>query len=96
VLGLGPTDTKALDLLGRHGALTPKRLGELTGLAPASITGMVDRLQRRGFLERRAHPEDGRRAWSRTSSARRRAGRWRRPETCRSTPILDRPLDTDE
>ena len=61
VLGLGPTDTKALDLLSRHGALTPKRIGELTGLAPASITSMVDRLQRRGFVERRAHPEDGRR-----------------------------------
>lgn len=60
-LGLGPADTKALDVLARHGELTPKELGEHTGMAPASITDMVDRLQERGFVERRPHPDDRRR-----------------------------------
>ncbi len=60
-LGLGPADTKALDVLQRHGEMTPKELGELTGLAPASITDMVDRLQARGLVHRRPHPKDGRR-----------------------------------
>lgn len=60
-LGLGPADTKALDVLQRHGEMTHKDLGELTGLAPASITDMVDRLQARGLVRRRTHPEDRRR-----------------------------------
>ena len=60
-LGLGPADTKALDVLQRHGETTPKELGELTGMAPASITDMVDRLQTRGVVHRRPHPDDGRR-----------------------------------
>jgi DNA-binding MarR family transcriptional regulator len=60
-LGLGPADTKALDVLQRQGEVTPKELGELTGLAPASITDMVDRLQQRGLVRRRPHPDDGRR-----------------------------------
>jgi DNA-binding MarR family transcriptional regulator len=60
-LGLGPADTKALDVLQRQGEMTPKELGQLTGLAPASITGMVDRLEARGLVRRRPHPVDGRR-----------------------------------
>lgn len=61
VLGLGPTDTKFLDLLGRLGALTPKDLAERTGLAPASITAIIDRLEGRDLVRRRDHPDDGRR-----------------------------------
>lgn len=60
-LDLGPADTKALDVLQRHGEVTPKELGQLTGLAPASITDMVGRLEARGLVRRRPHPEDGRR-----------------------------------
>lgn len=60
-LRLGLADTKALDVLQRHGEVTPKELGQLTGLAPASITDMVDRLQERGLVRRRPHPDDGRR-----------------------------------
>jgi DNA-binding MarR family transcriptional regulator len=39
----------------------PKRLSERSGLAPASITGLVDRLERKGFARRRQHPDDRRR-----------------------------------
>jgi len=59
--GFGATDTKTLDLLQHSGPLTPKELSELTGLAPASITGIIDRLERKGFVRRVPHPEDGRR-----------------------------------
>lgn len=61
VLGLGPTDTKTLDILRSRGDLTPKELGEITGISPAGITGIVDRLEQRGLVTRRAHPTDGRR-----------------------------------
>lgn len=60
-LGLGPTDTKVLDLLERHGPVTPKELGELTGMAPASITAIADRLESKQLLARHPHPSDGRR-----------------------------------
>lgn len=59
--GFGPTDVKVLDLLQRHGPMTPKTLGELTSMAPASITGVTKRLGDKGFVRLRSHPDDGRR-----------------------------------
>ena len=59
--GLAPTDTKAVDLLLREGPLTHQELGRRTGLAPASVTGLIDRLERKGLVRREAHPDDGRR-----------------------------------
>lgn len=58
---LSLTEEQALDLLERDGPLTAGQLAKLTGLAPASVTGLVDRLQRKGFARRIAHPRDGRR-----------------------------------
>ncbi|KUM76604.1 MULTISPECIES: MarR family winged helix-turn-helix transcriptional regulator [Streptomyces] len=59
--GLNPTETKALDLLERHGPLTAKELAASTRLAPASVTGLVDRLEAKGLVRRVAHPTDKRR-----------------------------------
>ncbi|MER5180769.1 MarR family transcriptional regulator [Streptomyces sp. NPDC002896] len=59
--GLNATENKTLDLLERHGALTAKELAEHTGLAPASVTGLVDRLEAKGFVRRVGHPTDKRR-----------------------------------
>ncbi|GGV18852.1 MarR family transcriptional regulator [Streptomyces filipinensis] len=59
--GLNATEEKTLDLLQRHGPLTAKELAELTGLAPASVTGLLDRLEDKGFVHRAKHPTDKRR-----------------------------------
>jgi DNA-binding MarR family transcriptional regulator len=59
--GLGATETKALDLVDRFGPLTAGELGERAGLAPASVTGLVDRLERKGMARRIKDPSDGRR-----------------------------------
>lgn len=59
--GLGATDGKALDLIERFGPLTAGDLGERAGLAPASVTGLVDRLERRSLVHRIKDPADGRR-----------------------------------
>jgi DNA-binding MarR family transcriptional regulator len=59
--GLNATEEKTLDLLQRHGPLTAKDLAELTGLAPASVTGLIDRLEAKGFVHRVKHPTDKRR-----------------------------------
>lgn len=60
-LGLGPTEVKILDLVARHGGLSPTALRERTGLAAASISGTLDRLEAKRFVERRPDPRDGRR-----------------------------------
>ncbi|AKJ13792.1 transcriptional regulator [Streptomyces incarnatus] len=59
--GLNATEEKTLDLLQRHGPLTAKDLAELTGLAPASVTGLLDRLETKAFVRRVKHPTDKRR-----------------------------------
>lgn len=58
--GLTATDEKAMDLIGRYGPLTAGELSQRSGLAPASITGLVTRLERAGAARRVRHPEDGR------------------------------------
>ncbi|MFG3257883.1 MarR family winged helix-turn-helix transcriptional regulator [Streptomyces sp. NPDC048172] len=59
--GLSAIETKALDWLDRDGALTAKELVHRSGLAPASVTGLVDRLAKKGYVRRVPHPTDQRR-----------------------------------
>lgn len=60
-LGLNPTDHKAMSLLERAGPLTAGEIAARTGLATPSVTALVDRLERRGFVRRIRDPEDRRR-----------------------------------
>jgi len=57
---LSATEEKALDLLDRFGPLTAGQLAQRSGLAPASVTGLIDRLERKGFARRVPHPVDKR------------------------------------
>jgi DNA-binding MarR family transcriptional regulator len=59
-VGLNATDLEALDLLVRHGPMPAGRLAELTGLTTGAVTGLVDRLERRGYVRREPHPSDRR------------------------------------
>lgn len=59
--GLSPSETKAIDLLLRHGPLTHAQLVEQTALAPASVTDLIDKIERKGYASRGPHPGDGRR-----------------------------------
>ena len=59
--GLSATETKALDVLDRQGPLTAGELAARTGLAPPSVTGLINRLERKGFARRIDDPEDRRR-----------------------------------
>jgi DNA-binding MarR family transcriptional regulator len=59
--GLSATDTKAVDILDREGPLTAGELAARTGLAPPSVTGLIDRLERKGFVRRIEDPADRRR-----------------------------------
>ena len=59
-IGMNPTDLESLDILARHGSMTAGRLAELTGLTTGAITGLVDRLESRGYARREPHPTDRR------------------------------------
>jgi DNA-binding MarR family transcriptional regulator len=59
--GLGATEAKALDYLQRSGPLTAGELATKSGLAAPSVTGLIDRLERKGFVKRVVDPEDRRR-----------------------------------
>src|SRR5215510_1274925 len=61
--GLSATEEKALDLLDRHGPLTGRQLAERSGLAPASVSNLADRLEAKGFARRTPNPADGQRAY---------------------------------
>jgi DNA-binding MarR family transcriptional regulator len=60
-LDLGPTDLKALDIVERHGQITPADLAAEIGFTPASVTAVLDRLEAKRLLRRVPHPTDGRR-----------------------------------
>lgn len=51
-LGLGATDSQFLTLLQVHGPLTPGRLAALSGLTTGTVTGVLDRLERAGYVRR--------------------------------------------
>lgn len=59
--GLTASDTKTMDILTRHGALTAGELAVHTGLATASITALTDRLEAKGLVRRVRDPGDRRR-----------------------------------
>jgi len=52
--GLNATDTKCIDLILSHpeGAVTAGRLSDLTGLTTGAISHILDRLEKRQFIER--------------------------------------------
>jgi DNA-binding MarR family transcriptional regulator len=59
-LGLYITDHKCMDLIHRFGAMPAGRLGEMTGLTTGAITGMIDRLEKAGYVKRANDPKDRR------------------------------------
>lgn len=59
-LGMNSIDLECLDLLQFYGPLSAGRLAELTGLTSGAVTGLIDRLERPGFVRRTKDPHDRR------------------------------------
>ncbi|WP_375000468.1 MarR family transcriptional regulator [Aeromicrobium sp. CTD01-1L150] len=47
----GP-DLDCFDVIGRHGPITPSELSRRTGIHPATLTGVLDRLERGHWISR--------------------------------------------
>src|SRR5947209_6294700 len=59
-LQLGVSDMQFMTHLQLHGPLTPGRLAELSGLRSGTVTGVVDRLEKAGFVTRQRDERDRR------------------------------------
>ena len=59
--GLSASEVKAIDVLMRRGPMTHAELVEHTALKPASVTDLIDRIERKGYASRGPHPDDRRR-----------------------------------
>jgi DNA-binding MarR family transcriptional regulator len=57
---LRDVDLDCLDLVSRHGPLSPSALAKRAGLHPATMTGILDRLERDGWVARERDPSDRR------------------------------------
>lgn len=61
LLDLHTTDYKVLGILERSGPLSAGEIARQSGLATASVTNLIDRLEQKGFVRRVADPTDRRR-----------------------------------
>jgi DNA-binding MarR family transcriptional regulator len=59
--GLTATDTKTIDTLMRLGPVTAGEVAGYTGLATASVTSLIDRLEKKGLVRRVRDAQDRRR-----------------------------------
>jgi DNA-binding MarR family transcriptional regulator len=59
-LDLKDADLECLDLIARYGPLSPSALARRAGLHPATITGILDRLEHGGWVDRGRDPADRR------------------------------------
>jgi DNA-binding MarR family transcriptional regulator len=57
---LKDSDLDALDLISRVGPISPGAFARQAGLHPATVTGIIDRLERSGWIAREQDPTDRR------------------------------------
>lgn len=89
-LNINPTDLRCLQLIAEEPDLTPSRLAELSGLTSGAVTGVLDRLERVGFVRRDADPDDRRRVFVRVDAKRMAA------MAAAYRPLLDAAVATTE
>lgn len=59
-LGLYNNDYLSVDILREKGPITAGELSKLTGLATGSVTALIDRLEKNGYVRRENDPSDRR------------------------------------
>jgi DNA-binding MarR family transcriptional regulator len=59
-LGMNAGEWRCYGLLKQHGPTTAGRLAELSGFTTGAITGIADRLEKAGYVQRQPNPDDRR------------------------------------
>jgi DNA-binding MarR family transcriptional regulator len=59
-LELKDVDLDCFDIIDAYGPLSPSQLARCSGLHPATVTGILDRLERGGWIARERDPSDRR------------------------------------
>lgn len=96
LLDLHPTDYKMLGILVRSGPLSAGQIAGRSGLASASVTNLIDRLEQKGFVHRVADPTDRRRVMVEVVAERLTGARSLLASTRRSlAQLYDRYSDRD-
>jgi DNA-binding MarR family transcriptional regulator len=67
--GISMTQLHIMNLLERHGEMPMSRLAEMIDVSDSNATGLVDRVEERGFVERTRVPTDRRMVMVRLSDA---------------------------
>lgn len=62
-MGLYPTDFQCIHLLDQYGDLTAGQLGQYLQLTSGSVTALIERLEKMGYVTRYAGPEDRRKTF---------------------------------
>lgn len=61
--GIGSSDLECLDIILLCGRTTPGDLAKATGLTTGAMTGVLDRLEKAGFVQRKRDAADRRKVW---------------------------------
>jgi DNA-binding MarR family transcriptional regulator len=69
IVGVTGPQRLVLRIVGHFGSVHPGDLAEILHVDPSSLTGVLFRLEKAGFLKRRRDPTDGRRALLTLSAA---------------------------
>src|SRR5688572_10569835 len=93
-LGVGPSDFDALLLIDATGPLTAGRIAEAMALTTGAVTGLIDRLERAGWVLRTRHEADRRQVLIELAPERREAvdAHW----GDRERMVLDAAGDADD
>ena len=70
-LGVGPSDFDALLLIDTTGPLTAGRIADAMAITTGAVTGLIDRLERAGWVQRTRHEADRRQVLIELAPARR-------------------------
>ena len=60
VYDLRPVDFSVLSLVTHNAGITSRQLCATLGILPPNLVGMINALEKRGLVERKPHPHDGR------------------------------------
>ncbi len=99
ILRVNSTDLRCLEILmsDPDAEITPRTIAERLGLTTGSVTTMIDRLERAGYLARAPHADDRRKTLVRiTAAGRERAWSLLEPLLEASTADVAEHFDVDE